>query len=306
MKTARTIHRTAKFALQNFWRNIWLSLATVLVFVLTLVMVNVLITLHVLAQTAVSSVEERIDVSVYFKQGTSEQTILQAREYLEGLTQVSHVEYVSAENAYRRFTERHRNDAAILEALETVETNPFGGSLVVRARQPEDFAFILEALNNPTFADAIERQDYDDHERIIERIRTLTDRISMLAYIVGGIFALIAILIVYNTIRVAIYTHREEIGIMRLVGANNSFIRLPFILEAIFLSAIATVTMAAILIPLVRVAEPQLNVFFDGKTVGLLAYYVSHWWVIFGGQFAVLVALSVISASLAMSRYLKV
>jgi cell division transport system permease protein len=306
MKTARTIHRTAKFAIQNFWRNIWLSIATILVFLLTLTMVNVLITLNVLTQTAVDSVEDRIDVSIYFKQGTPEKTILEAQDYLLGLSQVAGVDYVSSENAYTRFSDRHRNDSSILDALETVETNPFGGSLIIRAEDPEDFDFILEALNNPTFGEEIQRQDFDDHERIIERINGLTYRIRALAMVVGGIFVIIAILIVFNSIRVAIYTHREEIGIMKLVGASNSFIRMPFILEAVFFSFIATAVMAGVLVPLSQVVEPQLNAFFDGKQVGLLAYYMTNWWIIFGAQFGALVLLSVLSAMVAMSRYLKV
>ncbi len=269
-------------------------------------MVNVLVTLNVLTQTAVESVEDRIDVSIYFKQGTPEKTILEAQDYLLGLSQVADVDYVSSENAYTRFSDRHRNDASILSALDTVETNPFGGSLIIRAESPDDFEFILEALNNPTFGEEIQRQDFDDHEKIIERINGLTYRVRGLALVVGGIFVIIAVLIVFNSIRVAIYTHREEIGIMKLVGASNGFIRMPFILEAVFFSFIATATMAGVLVPLAQVVEPQLNSFFDGREVGLLAYYTANWWIIFGAQFGALVILSVLSAMVAMSRYLKV
>lgn len=306
MKTTRTISRTATFALQNFWRNIWLSLATILVFVLTLFIVNVLIGLRVLAQTAVASVEERIDVSVYFRQDTPEATIRMAQDYLQGLSQVASVDYVSAQDAYQRFSQRFRSDASILSALETVDTNPFGGSLVIRATAPDQFPFILEALNNPTFESAIQKKDFDDHERIIARIRTLTSRVQTFALVVGALFVLIAVLIVFNAIRVAIYTHREEIGIMKLVGANNSFIRVPFVLEAVLFSLIATAVTAAVLIPILRMTEPSLSAFFDGQRVGLMAYYIEHWIVIFGGQFLALAILSVLSATVAMTRYLKV
>lgn len=306
MKSARTIHRAFKFALQNFWRNIWLSIATILVFVLTLTMINVLMVVHVLTQTAVQQVEDRIDVSVYFKRGTSESTILGAREYLMSLSQVRHAEFISAEDAYARFTERHRGDASIIGALETIESNPFGGSLVIQARNPEDFDFILEALNNPQFGDAIEKKDFEDHERIIARIQAVTQRVQWFALGIGAVFLLIAALIVFNAIRIAIYTHREEIGIMKLVGASNGFIRLPFILEALLFSVISTLIMAAILLPTLQVIEPQISAFFGATSIGLSAFFISHWLVVFGGPLLVLAFLSVVSASIAMSRYLNV
>ncbi|PIR47373.1 hypothetical protein COV06_03775 [Candidatus Uhrbacteria bacterium CG10_big_fil_rev_8_21_14_0_10_50_16] len=302
----RTLHRTTKFALQNIGRNIWLSVATVLVFVLTLSTINILITLHVLTDAAIQSVEDQIDVSVYFKKGTSEEIIFGAQDYVSSLSQVSKVEYVSGEEALKRFSERHRYDARILEALTVVETNPFGGELIVSARNTDDFAFILEALKNPTFGNAIESQDFSDHERVIQRIDAFTQRVQLFALVLAGIFALIAVLIVLNSIRVSIYTHREEIGIMKLVGASNSFVRLPFIIEGIIFSLLATLITAAIVFPTAASMEPQLAQFFESNTIGLSTYYLQNWYWIFGGQFLALAVLSTVASALAMGRYLRV
>ena len=306
MSTLRTIHRTTKFATQNFWRNIWLSVATILVFVLTLVTINILVSVDVLTNSAIDSVEDKIDVSVYFEKGTSETIMFGAQDYLTSLSQVENVEYVSSEEALQRFTERHANDADVLGALDTVETNPFGGSLVVSARNTEDFAFILEALNNPTFGEYIQKKDFSDHEKVIERIRSFTDKIEMAILALVGVFALIAILIVLNSIRVSIYTHREEIGIMKLVGASNSFVRMPYVMEAILFSVIATIVTAAIVLPVTKVLEPQLLSFFEGSGVGLYAHYMQNWYSIFGLQLLGLVILSVLSSLWAMNRYLRV
>lgn len=302
----RILHRTTKFALQNFWRNIWLSIATVMVFVLTLMTINILVTLNVLTQAAIDSVEDQIDVSVYFTKGTSEDVIFGAQDYLTSLTQVDTVSYVSSEEALQRFTERHRSDEEILQALDTVETNPFGGSLVISARTPDDFAFILEALNNPTFGDSIESRDFSDHELVIERINQFTSRVQLFAVVLAVIFALIAALIVLNSIRVSIYTHREEIGIMKLVGASNSFVRLPFIIEGVVFSLLATLITAAIVFPVASTIEPQLARFFESDAVGLHTYYLQNWYWVFGGQFLALVILSTFSSALAINRYLRV
>ncbi|HBU28042.1 TPA: hypothetical protein DEB00_02920 [Candidatus Uhrbacteria bacterium] len=302
----RTLHRTTKFALQNIWRNIWLSLATVLVFVLTLTTINILITLHVLTDAAIQSIEDQIDISVYFKKGTSEDILFGAQDYLASLSQVSGVEYVSGEEALRRFSERHRYDERILQALEVVGQNPFGGELIISARNTDDFAFILEALKNPTFGSAIESQDFSDHERVIQRIDAFTQRVQFFALILAGIFALIAVLIVLNSIRVSIYTHREEIGIMKLVGASNNFVRLPFIIEGILFSFVATAMTIAIVYPTATAMEPQLAQFFEQQNIGLSSYYLQNAYWIFGGQFLALAILSIIASSLALNRYLRV
>ena len=306
MNSLRTIHRTTRFAFQNIWRNIWLSLATVVIFVLTLLTINLLLTLNVLTDAAIQNVEDRIDVSVYFEKGTTEDMIFGAHDYLAGLSQVEGVEYVSAEEALIRFSNKHSNNTDVISALDIVETNPFGGSLIVTAQNPEDFDFILEALNNPTFGEAIREKDFSDHENVIERINEVTSGIRLGAFVLAGVFTLIAVLIVLNSIRISIYTHREEIGIMRLVGASNSFIRLPFVLEAVVFSIVATFIAAAMIIPAAHAIEPQLNMFFGTSNVGLYDYYTQGALMVFGLQALGLAVLSVIASIFAMGRYLKV
>lgn len=305
MKTVRTIHRTTKFALQNFWRNIWLTFATILVFTLTLITINILIVLNQIAHQAIESVEDQIDVSVYFEQGTTEEIIFGAQDYLLSLAQVEDVRYVSADDAYVSFSQRHRNNPEILRALDTVELNPFGGELVVTAVDPNNFDFILEALNNPTFGDSIKQKDFTDHKQVIAKIESFTERAMIVIYILAGIFAFIASLIVLNSIRVSIYTHREEIGIMKLVGANNSFVRLPFIIEAILMSLVATGLTVALVLPVLQIIEPSISNFFTVTSIGLYDYYIVNWLPIFVSQFVGLAILATMASALALSRYLR-
>lgn len=295
-----------RFALQNAGRNIWLAVATVLVFVLMLLTVNILVGLNVLTQAAIASVEERIDVSVHFSKGTSEALVVAAQDYLSGLSQVKSVEYISAEEALQRFTQQRRANDDILRAIDTVGANPLGPELIITAHTPEDFAFILEALSNPTFGDAIEQKNFSDHEQMIELIRGVTYKVRLFVFGLAGVFALIAILIVLNSIRVSMYTHREEIGIMRLVGADNHFIRLPFALEGVIFSVVATVIAALIILPVTAAIQPALTSFFEGATVGLNEYYLAHWYWIFGLQALGLSLLAIIASTFAMGRYLKV
>jgi len=298
--------RIIKFALQNFWRNIWLSLITISILVLTLVTVNILITLNFLGQTAVESVESKIDVSVYFNPDASEEAVQNVRSYLLGLSQVKDVNYISAEEALEKFRESHADNEEIMASLEELEENPLGAALVIKAHNPNDYTFILETLDNPEFISFIQDKNYDDHKEIIERIDSITGKLQRFGIGLSAVFVIIAVLIVFNTIRVAVYTHREEVGIMKLVGATNWFVRAPFLLEGIIYSLIATGITIAIIYPAAYFAEPYITTFFDNVTVGLVDYYNVNFILIFVSQFVGMSLLNIISTGFALDRYLKV
>lgn len=299
-------YRVTQFAFQNFWRNFWLSLITVSMLLLTLVTINILLVLNVITDRAIELVEDRIEVSVYFYDYTEDTTVSAAVAYLRGLSEVRDVVIVSATEAYDQFTARHKNDAEIMASLQELGQNPFGPSLIVKAYSPEDFAEIIDALDNPQFRDFIREKDFSDYQNIVERIRSTTDRIRAFGIALAVVFLLIAILIVFNTVRIGIFIHREEIAIMRLVGASNWFIKAPFLLEMILLSLIAVILSAAIVYPAVAFIEPQLSVYFGADSAGLVDYFARHGLLIFGGQFLALVIVTMFSTGLAMRKYLKV
>lgn len=298
--------RIIKFAVQNFWRNIWLSVVTVSMLVLTLVVVNVLVGLQVIGSTAVKQVEQKVDLTVAFQPEVNQQVVGEVRTALESLVQVVEVTTVSPDEALIAFRKRHQNNPHVTQSLDEVGGNPFGYSLTVRAGGTRDYEFIMEALQNPTYSSSIEDTTFVDHQTLIARITTIVDRLRTMGVALAGIFAAIAILIIFNTIRVAIYTYREEIGIMKLVGASNWFVRMPFLLESIFYGILAIVITAAIVYPVVFALESRLAGFFNGTTVGLASFFTTHWFIIFGSQFLALVFLNMVSASIAMGRYLKI
>lgn len=306
MKTFITIYRVFKFAFHNFWRNIWLSVITVSMLVLTLLTVNVLMVLNVVTSTAIDTVENKIDVSVYFKQDTSDDIIQGAQGYLRGLDQVVDAQLITADQALERFQERHVNEVDILRSLEEVSGNPFGSSLIVKARSSKDFDFILESLENPQYRDYIEKKEFDDYGEIISNINNITDKVRWFGYMLSGIFMLIAILIVFNTVRVAIFIHREEISIMRLVGASSTFIRSPFLVEAVLFSLLGTLITIIITYPVLGILEPRFDAFFGTTSTGLLDYYNANMLIIFGAQFVGIALVNILASSIAMRKYLKI
>ena len=302
----RSVGRLLKFAGQSILRNFWLSFVTTSVLLLTLFTVNMLIVMNVLADATINSIEDKVQVEVYFNPGTSEDIQKSVHGYLSALPEVKDVAVIPAEDALEAFKTLHADDPEILAALEEVGGNPIGDSLLISAHNPDDFEFILAALDSsPEYAPYIKEKNFADHKAVIERLSGFSDQVRLGGLGLAGFFALISVLIVFNTIRVAIYVHRDEIAVMKLVGAQDWFVRGPFLLEAIFYSAAATAIMAGICVFVLKVLEPQIRSFFAGVDVSLATYYWENAILIFGAQFLALAALSMITTLFAMRKYLK-
>jgi len=298
--------RTLKFALQGFFRNFWLSLVTVIILVLTLFSITLVAGVNVIAERAIESVQEKVDVSVYFKSDVSEEEVLNVRYRVEELSQVETVSYVSEEEALATFKERHADDPIILDSIELLDDNPLGATLIIKASSIDDYPLILAVLDSAAYADLIQDRNYDDNQEVISRLSTLSTRIERIGIIISGIFVVIAVLIIFNTIRINIYTHREEIGIMKLVGATNWFVRAPFLVESIMYAFFAVAISLAILYPLLGVIAPQVDNFFQGYNFDLINYFDSNFWQIVGWQLGFAILLSFLSSSIAIGKYLRV
>src|SRR3989344_4186755 len=222
------------FSWQSFWRNIWLSIVTITIIVLALVSINFLVVLNVITDTAVSLVQEKIDVSVYFKQTVTEPQVLEVKPYLASLAQVDDITYISQQTALQAFRERHQQNTAIIESLEALDQNPLGATLIIQAKSLDDYPEILSVLDNSKYNELILDKNFEDHAAYISKLKNISDTINRIGILTAAVFIFIATLIVFNTIRVAIYTHRQEIGIMKLVGAANWFIRIPFLFSGIW------------------------------------------------------------------------
>lgn len=301
-----SIYRILKFAFQNFWRNFWLSLITISMLVLTLLTVNILLVVNRVTDEAIHFVENRIEVSVYFNNNAEPKKITSAIEYLRSLSQVRDVEVINADEALAKFRLRHQNDPAIISSLEELGGNPFGPTLIVKAQEAKDFSIIIDALENPQFRDVIRDKDFSDYQQIVEKIKKTTDQIRTAGIVLSIIFFLIALLIIFNTVRIAIFIHREEIGIMRLVGASNWFIKGPYLFETILLSLFAVLIVMVIMYPSLAFIEPQYKQYFGGETDGLVGYFEQNAWWIFGSEFLGLLVVTMLSTILAMRKHLKV
>lgn len=300
------LYRTIKFAGQGFFRNIWLSIVTVIILVLTLFSVTLVAGINVVADQAVTSVQEKVDVSVYLNPQAEESDVINLRDRLENLSQVKEVGYVTKEEALEKFKERHKDDPLIMESIEQLDDNPLGATLIIKAEHIDDYPSILTVLENAEYDELIQDKNYDDNQEVITRLSDISDKIRRIGVIISVVFIVIAILIIFNTIRINIYTHREEIGIMKLVGGTNWFIRLPFLVESLMYAILAVVVTMAILYPLLGAVAPEVIIFFEGYNFDLINYFSENFIKIIGLQLTFAILLSVISSSIAIGKYMRV
>lgn len=297
--------RIIKFSLQDIARNIWLTLVTITILLLALFSINMLTAVQLISDNAVTAIKEKIDISLYIKAETPESSILDLKSQLESSERIKGVVYVSKQSALDSFREKYKNNQAVLAALKELGRNPLSPSLTITPSNLEESNLLineLRVLDNPI----IESRDFSDNSVILTKINDITRRVSEIGLFIIIIFIVTSLLVVYNAIRVSIYTHRKEIEIMRLVGASNWFVYMPFMFSAFIYAFLSIVIMIALFYPFLSLLQPYLEVFFTGYNVNILSYFVSNFWAIFGIQFLVILFINIIASWFAVRRYARV
>ncbi|MFH1162319.1 MAG: permease-like cell division protein FtsX [Candidatus Jorgensenbacteria bacterium] len=301
---AVTLSRIIKFGWQGFLRNGWLSASTIIIMILAAVMFEGLILFNVAGQGAVGSIQEKIDISVYFKADVPEDTILNMKRSLENLSEVKNVEYVSREQALENFKQRHAGEETITQTLAELDVNPLLASLNIKAKDPHEYATIAGYLDNQNLTEMVEKVTYAQNQVVIDRLVGLIDTMRKGGITLTIFLAFVAVVVTFNTIRLAIFSASEQISIMRLVGANNSFIRGPYVVEGVIYGAISALVSFLVLIPLTSFLSPHLMSFIP--ELDLMGYFTSHAIVLFIYQLLFCVILGILSGIIATRRYLHI
>lgn len=298
-----TISRIIKYGLQSFRRNVWLSTATILVMLMALLVFVSLILFNTVTSQIISSVQEKIDISVYFKSTSPEDEILRIKSTLESLPEVKSIEYVSKDQALAIFKEKHKNEETISQAIGQLSENPLLASLNIKARTPEEYKIVASYLNNDSVSPFVEKVSYNQNATVIERLGKILKTAENGGLALTIFMSLVAILITFNTIRLAIYSSRESVNIMRLVGGSDFFIRGPFLVGGILYGLIAAVVSLLIIAPIIYFIAPYGNVVVPD--LNLWGYFTSHVFLLFIYQMIFGVALGLISSFIAVGKYLK-
>lgn len=295
--------RVIRYGLQNFSRNLWLSGATLAIMILTLLVAEGLVLFNAASRVALQSVQDKIDVSVSVKQEVAEEDILAMKTELETLEAVKSVEYISREKALDLFKERRGSNPIVSQALEELGENPLLASLNIKARDPKEYPQIVEYANK-NFAERVEKVSYVETQLLIERLIRITDTVRTFGIAFNIFLAFVAVIVTFNTISLAIYATREEVGIMRLVGASNRFIRGPYVITGILYGLIGALVSIIIAVPFIGAGAGLLEVVLP--EFNLQSYFYSNLLTIFLYQVMFGVILGVISSMIAITRYLKV
>lgn len=298
-----TFWRILKSGWQSFVRNYWLSTATVAVMILALAVAAGLLLFNVVTQAITANLENKVDVSVYFNQDADEEKILKLRQELVGLNEVKSVDYVSRDEALKRFRDRHKDNSVLLQSLQELDQNPLQASLNIKAYYASQYESVASYLIQDRFQDVIQKINYKQNKAVIDRLSRLTGNIQKSGLIISLFLVLVVILVSFNTIRLTMYNWRDEISVMRFVGASNWFIRGPFIVEGVLYgicSAMATITL---IFPVLYFISPKITSFLP--EVDLIYFYWSNFWEFLLLLLFIGIALGGFSSLIAIRRYLK-
>ncbi len=301
------LQRIIRTGFINFKRSGLVSAASVLVVTITLSVITSLIFLQGILHTSLTLMKEKVDVAVYFLPGTEIEKISNVQKSLETMPEVSSVSLTTSEEALEDFRERHKNDYLTLQALDEISKNPLGASLSIKAKDPSQYESVVKFLEgNSEVIQAVkadlDRINYYQNKIVIDKLTQIIKGANRLGILVSFILILISIIITFNTIRLTIYYAREEIGIMRLVGAGNAYIRGPFIVEGIIYGLIATLVTLVLFIPITLWLGQNLSEFLG---INAWNFYINNLLKIIGIVLGSGLILGSLSSTIAIRRYLK-
>lgn len=297
-----SLRKTFKNGWDNFWRQGFLTFATALVIFIAVILGTGLFFFQGGVSYLTQQLQDKIDISVTFKAGVERDTILGIRDNLLTLDQVKKVDYISSEDAYNAFVTAHEGDQ-YMEALSLLGTNPFLPSLRIQTKEASQYKEVSEYLAKDEYKDLI--SEVNDYKRgvMIEKLNDLTKSVQILGLSLTLFLSLIAIIITFNTLRLSIYSQKEEIEIMRLVGAKNSFIRGPFLVQGGLCGFFASIISFMLLTIVLFIFNSQLTALFMG--FDCLSFFKANILGVILLELIVGVGLGLLASYFAVRKYLR-
>jgi len=301
------LKRIIRSGYRSFVRSGFTSVASILMLTVTLFVVTSLIFIQASLNASLNDIKEKVDVTVYFVPGASEDEIMDVKDALVKIPEIKDVSYTSSNEAITSFKEKHSNDYLTLQALDELDHNPLGASLNIKANDPSQY----ESISNYFESDdslskgaltIIDKVDYHQNKIVIDRLNSIISGARKLGFAVSLVLVLISIIITFNTIRIIIYMSREEINVMKLVGAGNKYVQGPFIVSGILVGLCASMITIIMFIPISIWLGNQMTEFIG---LNLFTYYKAN----FAQLFIIIISLGIIlggvSSSFAIAKYLK-
>ncbi|KND49233.1 MAG: cell division transport system permease protein [Parcubacteria bacterium C7867-008] len=300
-----TFKRILSAGATSFTRSGLVSFATVLIMTVTLIIIGALVLLSAVLTNTLTSIQNKVDVNVYFATTAEESQVLAVKTRLEQRPEVDEVTYTSRDQSLLTFREKHQDDVLTLQALDQLGDNPLGASLAVKAKDPTLYAAVVQFLTDDTAASSIiDRINYAQNKVVIERLSNAIDATQRAGLAIVILFVIASIIIALATVRLAIYSARDEISVMRLVGASNMYIRGPFIVAGVIAGLISGLIALAFFFPVTWYAGYAFSTWLGG--FNLFTYYVVNFPFLFMVVVGSGLVLGSIASFLGVRRYLQV
>jgi cell division transport system permease protein len=295
--------RVLNFAINDFSRNKGISIAAIFVLVVTIMLVTGLFFLQGVVGYSTSQIQNKIDITAYFVSGTAEQDILNVKdEIIKMSPSVKSIEYVSQDQALASFNENHKGNSILANALQEVGDNPFPASLNITTNgDPSKYASVSNILLTSDFSKLISKVVFP--KATIEEIYSITSGINTFGIILGIILIIIAISVVFNTIKLVIENSREEISTMRVVGASDWFIRGPFVIQGIIYGFIAFLVCILISAIFAYFFSSKLEIILPGFSI--FGYFLTNWWIFVLIQLVFGMGVGAVSALIVVKKHLE-
>jgi cell division transport system permease protein len=303
------IKRIIRSGFFSFWRNGFVSLSAVLVMTVTLFVIGSTIFSGAILRGVLDEIKNKVDINVYFIQSANESDILNLKSQLEQLPEVAPpVVYESRDAVLADFKSRHQNDQFTLQALDELGTNPLDATLNIKAKDPSQYSSIVDFINNKAVgsdgSSLVDKVNYYQNKDTIDKLTGIINSSNEIGFALTMFLIIISVLITFNTLRLVIYMSREEISVMRLVGASTGYIRGPFFVAGALYGFVSAVITLIVFYPITLWLGKTAESFFVG--INVFSYYVAN----FGEIFLIIVfsgvAIGSLSSFLAVRKYLKV
>jgi cell division transport system permease protein len=313
--------RIVRAGFVNFWRNSLLSLAAVVVLTLSLLFFGALIFASAFGQTLIKEVKNKVDINIYFTLSASEQDILSLGKTIEKLPEVASIAYTSRDKALADFKDKWKDNALILQGLDEIGSNPLPAVLNIKAKEPSQYSGIAKFLDNPKNSSPsgdgisiVDKINYNQNKLVIDRLGRIIPAVEKTGSALAVLLVIIAVIIVFNTIRLIIFTSREEISVMKLVGASNTYIRGPFVVSGIMYGLFSGIFTLIILAVAAYYSDAAIIKFTGIEGVNDFSLVVNlfsgYFLTNFGQIFSIImgsgIVLGAVSSYLAVRRYLNV
>ncbi len=302
------LKRISRTGFISVFRNTMVSLSSIVIMTIALLVISAIVFSNALLTSALNTLQDKVDINVYFLPNAQESEIKTIKTQIETMEEVASVEYLSQDVVLQQFKDRHQNDQYTVGMFDEFGFNPLGATLNIHAKDPNFYAKIAEEINTQIVdggaENIISKVNYQSNKTAIDNLTSIIATTQNAGIVLVVIFILISILITFNTVHLAIFTSKDEIAVMQLVGAKRDYVRGPFVVSGVVYAIFASILTLVILALVTYGLNSYTANFFSG--VGVWTYFINNIFFFIGLILGSGVLIGVISSYIAVRKYLSV